>query len=190
MTYTDHGKAYSDAHVREILGSVKTIAMVGASGNPTKPSYDVLRVLIDAGCDMIPVNPRPELSEILGRKVYPSVKSIERPVDMLDVFRPSGELAAIASEAAEIGARVFWAQLGIHNDEAARIAEGGGLKVVMDRCPKLELARLSRKTTHESRDSTVAPQSVESVTERLATTTEACTAPAASRSNHLPYEEA
>jgi len=144
MTYADHGEAYSDAYVREILGSVRTIAMVGASADQTKPSYGVLQVLIEAGYEMIPVNPRPGLTEILGLKVYPSLRSIDRPVDMVDVFRPSAELAGIASEAAEIGARVLWAQLGIHDDEAARIAEEGGLAVVMDRCPKIELARSSR----------------------------------------------
>jgi len=147
MTYADHGEAYSDAYVREILGSVRTIAMVGASADQTKPSYGVLQVLIEAGYEMIPVNPRPGLTEILGLKVYPSLRSIDRPVDMVDVFRPSAELAGIASEAAEIGARVLWAQLGIHDDEAARIAEEGGLAVVMDRCPKIELARSSRNAT-------------------------------------------
>lgn len=147
MTDTDHGARYSDAHVDNILGSVKTIAMVGASANPTKPSYDVLQTLIEAGYEVIPVNPGPGLTEILGLRVYPSLKSIDRPVDMVDVFRPSGELAGIASEAVEIGARVLWGQLDIHDDEAARVAEAGGLAVVMDRCPKIELARLSRETT-------------------------------------------
>ena len=143
MTYTDHREACSDAHVAEILGSVRTIAMVGASADPAKPSHDVLQVLVAAGYDVIPVNPRADLTEILGLEVYPSLKSIDRPVDMVDVFRPSGELAGIAREAVEIGARVLWAQLGIHDEEAARIAEEGGLAVVMDRCPKIELARSS-----------------------------------------------
>ena len=140
MTYTDRGEAYSDTCVHEILGSIRTIAMVGASPDRTKPSHDVLQFLIGAGYDVIPVNPRADLSEIGGLKVYPSLQSIDRPVDMVDVFRPSRELAAIAREAVEIKARVLWAQLGIHDDVAARIAEDGGLKVVMDRCPKLELA--------------------------------------------------
>lgn len=146
MTQSGHGTGDSDAWVDEILGSVKTIAMVGASADETKPSHHVLRFLIDAGYEMIPVNPRPDLTEILGLKVYPSLQSIDRPVDMVDVFRPSEELAGIASEAVAIGARVLWAQLGVHDDEAARIAEAGGLKVVMDRCPKIELLRASRET--------------------------------------------
>ncbi len=145
MTYTDHSAEYSDAWVDEILGSVKTIAMVGASADETKPSHHVLRFLSDAGYEMIPVNPRPELTEILGLKVYPSLESIDRPIDMVDVFRPSEELAGIASKAVETGAGVLWAQLGVHDDEAARIAEAGGLKVVMDRCPKIELLRASRE---------------------------------------------
>lgn len=145
MTESGHGTGNSDAWVDEILGSVKTIAMVGASADETKPSHHVLRCLSDAGYEMIPVNPRPDLTEILGLKVYPSLQSIDRPVDMVDVFRPSEELAGIASEAVEIGAGVLWAQLGVHDDEAARIAEAGGLKVVMDRCPKIELARAARE---------------------------------------------
>lgn len=146
MTQTDHGEENSDAYVDEILGSVKTIAMVGASADETKPSHHVLRFLIDAGYEMIPVNPRPDLTGILGLEVYPSLESIDRPVDMVDVFRPSEELAGIARQAVNIGAGVLWAQLGIHDDEAARIAEAGGLKVVMDRCPKIELLRASRET--------------------------------------------
>jgi predicted CoA-binding protein len=149
MTKTGHGAGESDACVDEILGSVKTIAMVGASADETKPSHHVLRFLIDAGYEMIPVNPRPDLTEILGLKVYPSLRSIDRPVDMVDVFRPSEELAGIASEAVEIGATVLWAQLGVRDDEAARIAEAGGLKVVMDRCPKIELLRASRETNRD-----------------------------------------
>ena len=143
MSYDNHDEGCTDAHVRAILGSVRTIAMVGASADPSKPSYDVLRVLSEAGYDMIPVNPRPDLAEIQGLTVYPSLQSIDRPVDMVDVFRPSRELAGIAREAVDIGAKVLWAQLEIHDDEAARIAEAGGLEVVMDRCPKIELARSS-----------------------------------------------
>lgn len=141
MTHTSHGETYSDAYVRDILGSVKTIAMVGASANPSKASNGVLQFLINAGYDMIPVNPRTDRTEILGLKVYPSLKSIDRPVDMVEVFRPSAELAGIAREAVNIGARVLWGQLDIYDDDAARIAGDAGLKVVMDRCPKIELAR-------------------------------------------------
>ncbi len=140
MTYPDHGDAYPDGYVQEILGSVRTIAIVGASADPAKPSHQVLQFLIGAGYDVIPVNPRADVTEILGLKVYPSLDSIDRPVDMVDVFRPSRELAGFARQAVAIGAKVLWAQLGIHDDEAASIAEDSGLKVVMDRCPKIELA--------------------------------------------------
>jgi len=139
----NHSREYSDAWLLEILGSARTVALVGASADPAKPSHEVLKFLIERGYEVIPVNPRPDLTEILGLTVYSSLKSIDRPVDMVDVFRPSAELAGIAREAVAIGARVLWAQLGIEDDEAARIAEEGGLSVVMDRCPKIELARLS-----------------------------------------------
>ncbi len=151
MLYTDHSAEYSDAWVDEIPGSVKTIAMVGASGDETKPGNHVLRFLTDAGYELIRVNPRPDLTEIRGLKVYPSLQPIDRPIDMVDVFRPSEELAGIASHAVETGARVRWAQLGVHNDEAARIAEAGGLEVVMDRCPKIELLRASREADPDRR---------------------------------------
>jgi len=141
MTHMNHDEPYSEAYLQGILKSVKSIAMVGASPDKTKFSYGVLRVLSETGYDMIPVNPRPGLEEIRGIKVYPSLKSIDRPVDMVQVFRSPNELPAIAEEAVEIGAKVLWGQLGVRNDEAARIAEDGGLKVVMDRCPKIELFR-------------------------------------------------
>ena len=131
-----------DAHVLQVLQSVRTIAVVGASDNPAKPSYQVSRFLIDAGYTVIPVNPRSGLKTILGRPVYPSLRAIDQPVDMVDVFRPSAELAEIAREAVAIGAHVLWGQLDIQDDEAAHIAEDGGLTVVMDRCPKIELAAL------------------------------------------------
>jgi predicted CoA-binding protein len=151
MTDTDHRADVSDTRAEEILGSVRTIAMVGASADETKPSHHVLRFLCETGYDMIPVNPRPDLTEILGLPVFPSLESIDRPVDMVEVFRPSEELADIATQAVAIGARVLWAQLGVHDDEAARIAAEGGLKVVMDRCPKIELARVRRETGTERR---------------------------------------
>jgi len=153
MTNTSYGEKYSDDYVQEILGSVRSIAMVGASAEPSKPSNRVLQFLIGAGYDVIPVNPRLDMAEICGLRVYPSLKSIERTVDMVDVFRPSGELPGIVREAQEIGAKVFWAQLGIHDEEVERIAEQGGMKVVMDRCPKIELGDyqsiLLRETSSE-----------------------------------------
>ncbi len=141
MGYMNHDQDYEEAYLQGILKSVKTIAMVGASPDKTKFSYGVLRVLHETGYDMIPVNPRREVTEIRGLKVYHSLKEIDRPVDMVQVFRPAEELPGIAREAVEIGAKVLWSQLGIRNDEAARIAEDAGLKVVMNRCPKIELFR-------------------------------------------------
>ena len=137
----DHKKPYSDEYLRDILQSVKTIAMVGASPDKTKFSYGVLRVLHETGYDMIPVNPKPEITEIRNLKVYPNLASIDRPVDMVEVFRKPEDLYGVAEEAISIGAKVLWGQIGVINHEAARLAEEAGLKVVMDRCPKIELFR-------------------------------------------------
>ena len=137
----NHNEPYSDKYLRDILSSVKTIAMVGASPDKTKFSYGVLRVLHETGYDMIPINPRPGLNEIRGLKVYPSLKEIDRPVDMVEVFRKPEDLYAIAEEAISIKAKVLWGQIGVVNNDAAKLAEDAGLKVVMDRCPKIELFR-------------------------------------------------
>lgn len=139
MAFMNHDEGYADAYLQEILKSVKTIAMVGASPDKTRFSYGVLRVLHETGYDMIPVNPN--VASIRGLKAYPTLKSIDRPVDMVQVFRNPEELPEIARDAVAIGAKVLWGQLGVRNDEAARIAEEAGLKVVMDRCPKIELFR-------------------------------------------------
>ena len=141
MKHMNHNEPYSDDYLKDILTSVKTIAMVGASPDKTKFSYGVLRVLNETGYDMIPVNPRPDINEIRGLKVYPNLKSIDRPVDMVEVFRKPEDLYEIAKEAIEINAKVLWGQIGVINDEAARLAEDAGLKVVMNRCPKIELFR-------------------------------------------------
>ena len=137
----NHKEPYSDEYLRDILSSVKTIAMVGASPDKTKFSYGVLRVLHETGYDMIPVNPRPEITEIRGLKVYPSLAAIDRQVDMVEVFRKSEDLYGVAKEAIAIGAKVLWGQIGVINHEAAILAEEAGLKVVMNRCPKIELFR-------------------------------------------------
>lgn len=141
MACMNHRQDYPDAYLQGILKSVRTIAMVGASPDRTRFSYGVLRVLHETGYDMIPVNPRPDLVEIRGLKVYRSLKQIDRPVDMVQVFRRSEELPEIACQAVEIGAKVLWGQIGVYSEEAARLAEDAGLKVVMDRCPKIELFR-------------------------------------------------
>ena len=137
----DHNQPYTEAYLQGILNSVKSIAMVGASPDKTKFSYGVLRVLSETGYDMIPVNPRPGLEEIRDLKVYPSLASIDRPVDMVEVFRRSEDLMGIAKEAIAIGAKVLWAQIGVVDHDAAALAEEAGLQVVMDRCPKIELFR-------------------------------------------------
>lgn len=137
----DHIYDYDPTYIAEILRSVKSIAMVGASADKTKFSYGVLRVLHETGYDMIPVNPNPKLTEIRGIPVYHSLAEIDRPVDMVEVFRPKEEFYAIAEQAIAIGAKVLWGQMGVYDDRAARLAEDAGLKVVMDRCPKIELFR-------------------------------------------------
>ena len=137
----DHNQPYSEAYLQGILKSVKTIAMVGASPDKTKFSYGVLRVLHETGYDMIPVNPRPGLEEIRGIKVYPDLQFIDRPVDMVEVFRRPEDLIAIAKDAVAIEAKVLWGQIGVVDHEAAKLAENAGLDVVMDRCPKIELFR-------------------------------------------------
>lgn len=132
---------YSSDYLLEILKSVKTIAMVGASADKTKFSYGVLRVLHETGYEMLPVNPNPKVTEIRGIKVYHSLEEIDRPVDMVEVFRPKQEFYGFAEKAIAIGAKVLWGQIGVHDDRAAKLAEDAGLKVVMDRCPKIELFR-------------------------------------------------
>ena len=141
MTGINHDEPYSDDYLQDILGSVKTIAMVGASPDKTKFSYGVLRVLHETGYDMIPVNPRPGLNEIRGLKVFPTLAAIDRPVDMVEVFRRSEDLYEVAQEAVAIGAKVLWGQIGVVDQKAARLAERAGLRVVMNRCPKIELFR-------------------------------------------------
>ena len=137
----NHNEPYSDEYLRDILQSVKTIAMVGASPDKTKFSYGVLRVLHETGYDMIPVNPKPEITEIRNLKVYPNLAAIDRPVDMVEVFRKPEDLYGVAKEAIAINAKVLWGQIGVINHDAARLAEEAGLKVVMNRCPKIELFR-------------------------------------------------
>jgi len=137
----NHDEDYPPEYLADILKTVKTIAMVGASSDPSKFSYGVLRVLHETGYEMIPVNPNEAGKEIRGLQCYPSLKSIERPVDMVQVFRSSEAAYQVTQEAIEIGAKVVWMQLGVRNDAAAELAEAAGLKVVMNRCPKIELFR-------------------------------------------------
>lgn len=137
----DHD-SYSDDYIRKILRQVRTIAMVGASTNWNRPSFFAMKYLQQKGYRIIPVNPRAAGEEILGEEVYKQLSDIPVRIDVVDVFRRSEECVQYAEQAIEIGAKVLWLQLGVHNDEAARIAEAAGLKVVMNRCPKIEYARL------------------------------------------------
>jgi predicted CoA-binding protein len=140
----DH-ETYDDSYIRGILNTVKTIAMVGVSANTSRPSYFAFKYLLERGYRMIPVNPALGGQELLGRKVYAGLSEIPEPVDMVDVFRAPRYALAIVQEALALSPRpqVIWMQLGIRNDEAAKLAEASGLKVVMNRCPKIEYGRLS-----------------------------------------------
>ena len=132
---------YDPMYLADILKSVKTIAMVGASGDKTKFSYGVLRQLSEIGYDILPINPNPKITEIRGLRVYRSLQDIDKQIDMVEVFRPANELFGIAEQAIEVGAKVLWGQIGVYDDKAAKLAEAAGLKVVMNRCPKIELFR-------------------------------------------------
>ena len=132
---------YDPMYLADILKSVNTIAMVGASGDKTKFSYGVLRQLSEIGYDILPINPNPKITEIRGLRVYRSLKDIDKQIDMVEVFRPANELYGIAEQAIEVGAKVLWGQIGVYDDSAAKLAESAGLKVVMNRCPKIELFR-------------------------------------------------
>ncbi|MGH6968203.1 MAG: CoA-binding protein [Stellaceae bacterium] len=134
--------SYSDDYLRSILHSVRTIAVVGASERPSRPSHYVMAFLQSQGYRAIPVNPRAGVPAILGEKVFASLAEIPAAIDMVDVFRRSEEAAAVVDVAIAKGAKVVWMQLGVRDDTAARKAEQAGLKVVMNRCPKIEHARL------------------------------------------------
>jgi predicted CoA-binding protein len=140
----DHD-TYSDIYIRGILNGVKTIAMVGVSPKTNRPSYFAFKYLLERGYRMIPVNPGQAGGELLGQKVYAKLADIPEPVDMVDVFRASEHALGVVQEALAVQPRpkVIWMQLGVRNDEAARLAEAGGIKVVMNRCPKIEYGRLS-----------------------------------------------
>jgi hypothetical protein len=126
-----------------LLDATRSVAMVGASSNPARPSYFVATYLLSSSCDyqIYFVNPRER--EILGRPVYPSLRELPEVPDLVDVFRRSADLPEVAREAVEVGAKIFWVQLGLWSVEAAEIARSAGLAVVMDRCLKIEHARFA-----------------------------------------------
>ena len=144
MPISDQPLIQDDQAIDDILNTVKTIAVVGASPNPDRVSHQIMVMLMERGYDVIPINPRPGLEEIAGLKVYPDLAAVDRPVDMVDVFRKPEHLMAVATDAIAIKAKVLWGQLGVVDDEAAKLAHEAGLKVVMDRCPKIELDRMAK----------------------------------------------
>ena len=137
--------SYADSTIRGILNTAKSIAMVGVSANASRPGYFAFKYLLERGYRMIPVNPGQAGGEILGQKVYAKLADIPEPVDMVDIFRAPQYATGVVKEALALKPRpqVIWMQLGVRNDEAARLAEEAGLKVVMNRCPKIEYGRLS-----------------------------------------------
>jgi len=138
---------YDDDYIRSVLDQVKSIALVGASANIARPSYFVLKYLLAKGYRVTPVNPGLAGQQILGQTVAPTLDAIETQIDMVDVFRNSDAALGIVRDCVrlkdKLGLKVVWMQLSVRNDEAARLAEAAGLKVVMNRCPKIEYGRLS-----------------------------------------------
>jgi uncharacterized protein len=136
---------YDDSYIRGILNTVKTIAMVGASAKDNRPSYFAFKYLLARGYNMIPINPGLGGKELLGRKIYARLTAVPEPIDMVEIFRASQYALPIVQEALTLSPKpsVIWMQLSVRNDEAAALAQANGMKVVMDRCPKIEYGRLS-----------------------------------------------
>jgi hypothetical protein len=137
--------SYPDDYIRGILNGVKVIAMIGASPNDVRPSYFAFKYLAQRGYDMIPVNPGHVGKSLLGRPFVASLGAIDRPIDMVDIFRSSAHIMPVVDEALTLSPlpKVIWMQLGARDDAAAAKAEAAGLKIVMNRCPKIEYGRLS-----------------------------------------------
>jgi len=144
MSGVDHD-AYADQVVGDVLRSVKSIALVGASNNPARPSWIVLKYLLQRGYDVIPINPGAAGQTILGQTVYGTLAEVPHPIDMVEIFRNSEAAGPITDEALRLDPlpKVIWMQLSVRNDEAAARAEAKGVRVIMDRCPKIEFGRLS-----------------------------------------------
>lgn len=131
-----------DQDIAGVLKRVKTIALVGASDNPGRPSYGVMAYLQAQGYQVTPVSPKLAGQTLLGQKVYAKLEDIPYPIDMVDVFRNAEAAYGVAQEAIAIGAKVLWLQIGVISEQAAVLAGDAGLKVIMDRCPKIEIPRL------------------------------------------------
>lgn len=135
---------YSETFLKGILTNAKTIAVVGASDDPQRYSYEVTEFLIARGYDVIPVNPKLAGGDVHGRPAVASLREIDRPIDIVDIFRHPDHVPEVVDEAIEVGAKVIWMQLGVSHQEAAAKAKDAGLDVVMDRCIKIELSCMSR----------------------------------------------
>ncbi len=131
----------SEVYIKEVLREVKTVAVVGASSNHERDSYKVMQSLIEHGYQIFPVNPNEKGNLILGQLCYSDLGSIPEKMDMVDVFRAKDAVIGVTEEAIKVGAKVLWTQLGIVNEEASELAKSAGLKVVMNRCPKIELEK-------------------------------------------------
>ncbi|PLV62145.1 CoA-binding protein [Erwinia sp. B116] len=132
----------SDQTINDVLNTTRSIALVGASDNPARASYHVMAFLLAQGYQVIPVSPKLAGKELLGQKAYARLADIPQPVDMVDVFRNSEAAWGVAQEAIAIGAKTLWLQIGVINEQAGVLAADAGLKVIMDRCPKVEIPRL------------------------------------------------
>ena len=137
--------SYDDSYIRGILNTVKTIAMVGASAKDNRPSYFAFKYLMERGYNMIPINPGLAGKQLLGKTIYARLSEVPEPIDMVDIFRAANYAIPVVQEALTLNPkpRVIWMQLSVRNDEAAALAEANGMKVVMNRCPKIEYGRLS-----------------------------------------------
>lgn len=132
----------TESDIADILNTTRTIALVGASDKPDRPSYRVMKYLLDQGYHVIPVSPKVAGKELLGQKGYATLADVPEKIDMVDVFRNSEAAWGVAQEAVAVGTKVLWLQLGVINEQAAVLARNAGLSVVMDRCPAIEIPRL------------------------------------------------
>ena len=141
-----------DEDIADLLRNARTIAMVGASDNPARASFGVMKFLQDQGYRVIPVNPRITGEHVHGEYVWRELSQIGEPIDIVDIFRRSEEVGPIVDQAIAVGAKAIWMQLGVIDEAAATRAEAAGLRVVMDKCPKIEFARLRLRPISETSD--------------------------------------